>query len=209
MRRLITYALPILFLCASCNKAEFVEVVHLGAVEKEFFLPSSTVEDTLTLITNTHYHVEIVEGEDWLALAGSGFIPLSRKEIPFRCEANRNFRRTAKVTLSAATRVDTVYIRQEGALEDKVTLIEDTFDVPAQGGTYTTEVICYRYPDNVLLDISAPNLITAKYSDKQLSITVGPATERDPKTYTVTAYYIDGWGERVTATATLNQKPRL
>ena len=194
---------------AGCNKAEFIEVVHLGAVEKEFFLPSSTIEDTITLVSNTHYMVEITEGEDWLTLAGSGFIPLSRKEIPFRCEANHNFRRTAKVTLSAATRVDTVYIRQEGALEDKITLIEDVFEVPAKGGTYTTEVICYRYPDNVLLDISAPNLISAEYSDKRLTITVGPATERDPKTYTVTAYYLDGWGERVTAVATLNQKARL
>ena len=193
----------------SCNKAELVDIVHLGAVEKEIKVPSTTVIDTIALISDVHYEVAIIEGGDWLTLGATGLFPLSRKEIPFRCEANYGFRRTGKVTLSAASRVDTVYIRQEGALVDEVVLLEDTFEVPATGGTYTAEVVCHRYPDALNVDISSPNLIEAEYKDGFLTVTVGPATAKDPRSYTVTLYYMDGWGERVTAVATFNQKPRL
>lgn len=208
MRRLIIYILPLLMFF-SCNRAELVDIVHLGAVEKEIKVPSTTVTDTIALISDVHYEVAIIEGEDWLTLGATGMFPLSRKEIPFRCEANYGFRRTGKVTLSAASRVDTVYIRQEGALVDEVVLLEDNFEVTAAGGTYTAEVVCHRYPDALNLDISAPNLIEAEYKDGFLTVTVGPATAKDPKSYTVTLYYMDGWGERVTAVATFNQKPRL
>lgn len=208
MRRLILYMSPLLMFF-SCNRAELVDVVHLGAVEKEMKVPSTTVLDTIVLVSDVHYEVEIIEGGDWLTLGATGMFPLSRKEIPFRCEANYGFRRTGKVTLSAASRVDTVYIRQEGALVDEVVLLEDNFEVTAAGGTYTAEVVCHRYPDALNLDISAPNLIEAEYKDGFLTVTVGPATAKDPKSYTVTLYYMDGWGERVTAVATFNQKPRL
>lgn len=172
-------------------------------------VPSTTVIDTIRLVSDVHYEVNVVEGSDWLSLGATGLFPLTRKEIPFRCESNYGFRRTGKVTLSAASRVDTVYIRQEGALVDEVELWDNIFDVSSEGGTFSTEVICHRNREELKIDISAPNLIEAEYKDRFLTFTVGPATSRDVKSYTVTIYYIDGWGEKVTAVATINQKPRL
>lgn len=208
MRRLMLYLLPLLLIC-SCNRAELIDIVHLGAWEKEMKVPSTTVIDTIRLVSDVHYEVNVIEGQDWLTLGATGLFPLSRKEIPFRCESNYGFRRTGKVTLSAANRVDTVYIKQEGALVDQVALWDKTFEVPVDGGTFTTEVICHRNREALHIDISAPNLIEAEYKDRFLTVTVGPATSRDPKSYTVTLYYIDGWGEKVTTVATFKQKPRL
>ena len=220
MRRLTLYILP-LMMAIGCNKAETIEVVHLGAVEKEIFVPSTTHIDTISLVTDVHYDVEIIEGEHWLTLGATGMFPLSRKEIPFRCEANYGFRRVGKVTLSAATRVDTVYIKQEGALADVITLIpqgqnlpEDeiakaVFEVPADGGRYTMEVECCRHPVALSVEVSSTAMLETEYRDGFLHVTVAQTVQKDPKTYTVTLYYLDGWGERVTAVATFNQKPRL
>lgn len=208
MRRLIIFILTSL-IAFGCNKPELIDIVHLGAYEKEMKEPSTTAIDTIRLVSDVHYEVEVVEGKDWLTLGATGMFPLSRKEIPFRCEANYGFRRTGKVTLSAASRVDTVYIRQEGTLIDEVVLMEDTFEVSAAGGVYTTEVVCHRYPDALKIDLSSQSMLEAEYKDGFLTVKVAAAIARDPKSYTVDVYYTDGWGERVTAVATFNQKPRL
>lgn len=200
----------ILMLCMfpACNKGEMIDVVELGAVEKEIFIPAGAGSGSIEVISNVPYRVEIVSGGDWLTLGGTGMFPSSRTDIPFRYISNQSFKRTAKVTLSAETRVDTVFFRQEGALADRVSLERKTFSVPAAGGTYTTPVECFRYPDGLLTETSSPSMVEVQYEDGILSMTVAPATARDPKEYTVTVYYLDGWGERASASATLYQEAR-
>ena len=111
-----------------CNKAELVEIVDLGATEKEIFVQSRTTDGAISLVTNLPYEVEVAEGGDFLTLAGSGLMPISRTEIPFHCDSNPGFRRTAKVTLSSLSRTDTVYVRQEGALSERVSLFNSSFN---------------------------------------------------------------------------------
>lgn len=113
----------------------------------------------------------------------------------------------AKVTLSASDRVDTVYVKQEGPLTDRISLKDKSFNVPSEGGTYTTEVECFRYPDGMLVDLSNPAW-EASIQGNILTVKAAPATSRDPKVYTVTVYYLDGWGERAEAVATFNQSAR-
>ena len=206
MRRFILYLLP-LFVLMSCNKGDFLEIVRLGAVEKEMTVSSGAVEDTIKLVTNMPYKVQVVEGNEWLNLAATGEMPSSRLEIPFRCQENISWRRMAKVTLSANERTDTVYIRQEGPLRDRLYLNDSEFDVPAEGGTYTTAVECFRYPDGVMVEVSSP-MLTASVSGGILTVRVAPTKSRDPKTYTASVYYIDGWGEHASAVVTFNQKPK-
>lgn len=207
MRRTSLY---ILLICAlsACNRAELVDIVELGATEKEIFLPTGAEDGSIGLLTNVPYRAEVLSGKDWLKLGGTGLMPATRTEIPFSCEANQSFRRTARVTLSAGNRIDTVFIRQNGALADRISLEKKTFEVPASGGTYSTAVECFRYPEGLLMDISAPTVIQAEYQDGILRFTVAPAVARDPKTYTIDVYYLDGWGQRASAIATINQEAR-
>ena len=207
MRRTLLYIIPLCALLA-CNRAELVDVIELGATEKEIFLSTGAEDGAIGLLTNVPYRAEVISGEDWLLLAGSGMMPATRTEIPFRCEVNQGFKRTAKVTLSAGSRIDTVFIRQNGALADRISLEKKTFEVPASGGNYSTPVECFRHPEGLLLDISAPTAIQAEYRDGALFFTVAPATARDPKTYTIDVYYLDGWGQRASAIATINQEAR-
>lgn len=196
-----------LLLFAGCNQAELVDIVRLGAKEKEMTLAPSTVEDTIRLVTNMPYSVRVVSGEDWIKLAGYGLMPPSRTEIPFRCEANMGWRRMAKVALSAGSRADTVYIRQEGPLQDRISLKDKSYNIPAAGGTYKTEVECFRYPDRLLVDCSNKSW-EASLESGVLTVIASPATSRDPKTHTVTVYYMDDWNEQAAAVATFNQAAR-
>ena len=113
----------------------------------------------------------------------------------------------AKVTLSHSTRVDTVCIKQQGALLDRVALKYNSFEVPAGGGTYSTEVECFRSPVNLLVETSVSGW-QASVQDGVLTVVAAPAASRDPKNHTVTVYYIDGWGERAAATAVFIQAPK-
>ena len=206
MRRFILYLVPLVLL-SGCNQGEFVDIIRLGALEKEITLSSGVSADTIKLITNVPYEVRVVSGADWLTLAGTGMVPSSRVEIPFRCKENIGWRRMAIVTLTASSRTDTVYVKQEGALKERIALKESLFDVPAEGGTYTTEVECYRYPDGILTEVSSRNL-SASVANAVLTVTVAPTLARDPRSYTASVYYLDGWGEHAAATATFNQAAR-
>lgn len=208
MRNFLFYTIPLLLFCA-CNRGELIDVIELGAVEKEIIAPAGTSEGVITLLTNVPFEACVVDGGDYLLLRGSGLMPRSRTEIPWHLDANQSFKRTAKVTLSAGTRVDTVFIRQEGALADRVAVETKSFEVPASGGRYSTAVECFRYPDRLSLDISSSDAVQAVYLDGNLDITVAPSRSRDPKTYTVMVYYLDGWGERAFDTVTIHQEERI
>ena len=206
MRRFILYLLSF-FVLTGCNEGDFLEIVRLGAVEKEMIVPAGAVEDTIILVTNMPYQVQVVEGNEWLKLAATGAMPSSRLEIPFSCQENISWKRMAKVTLSANERTDTIYIKQDGPLKDRLWLDDSEFDVPAEGGTYTTAVECFRYPDGVMVEVSSP-MLTASVSGGILTVNVAPTKSRDPKTYTASVYYIDGWGEHASAVVTFNQKQK-
>lgn len=210
MRRYIQLLVSILVLAsfaASCNYDEMVDVVALGAEEKEMFIPARPGIDTISLVTNVPYEVQVVQGASWLKLGGTGRVPSARKEIPFVFDANYGYRRMAKVTLSAATRTDTVFVKQEGPLEDRVYLSEKTFDVPSEGGRYSTEVECVRYPDGLQVE-STSRYVQAVYSKGRLDVSVAPSRSKDILSYTVTVYYIDGWGDRVCDQAVFTQKAK-
>ena len=97
--------------------------------------------------------------------------------------------------------------RQEGPLRDRLYLNDSEFDVPAEGGTDTSEVECFRYPDGLQVEVSSP-MLTASVSGRVLTVRVAQTKSRDPKTYTASVYYIDGWGEHASAVVTFNQKPK-
>ena len=203
------FCLMLLLFCCACNQGELIDVVELGAVEKELFAPSGTSEGVIPLLTNVPFEACVVDGGDYLLLRGSGLMPRSRTEIPWHLDANQSFKRTAKVTLSAGTRVDTVFIRQEGALADRVAVEIKSFEVPASGGRYSTAVECFRYPDRLFLDISSSEAVQAVYQNGNLDISVAPSPSRDPKTYTVIVYYLDGWGQRAFDTVVIHQEATI
>lgn len=209
MRQYLTIIVWIPFVLAGCNKAEFVDIVALGWTEKMITVSERTMDGSASLLTNKPYTARVCAGNDWLSIPAEGLMPSARKEIPFHCDANMSFKRTGKIVVSAGTRVDTLFVRQSGALQDRISLSKTSFSATQSGGTFRTEVECFRYPNALLLDVSAPNAVQAFYKEGLLEITLAPATSKDPKTYTVTIYYIDGWGERASANVTINQEASI
>ena len=206
MRRFrLTIAL-LLPLFAGCNKAELVDIIKLGWTEKIISISERTSDGAAQLIANRPFNVKVEEGSEWIHLPVEGLMPSTRKEIPFRCEANQSFKRIGKIILSAGTRVDTLFIRQEGALQDRISLANKTFSVSKYGGSFRTEVECFRYTDNLNVETSVPSMVSAYIVDGWLNIKVAEAVARDPKEYTVTVFYLNGWGERTEAVLTLQQE---
>ena len=52
MRRFILYLVPLVLL-SGCNQGEFVDIIRLGALEKEITLSSGVSADTIKIVSET------------------------------------------------------------------------------------------------------------------------------------------------------------
>lgn len=193
-------------LMISCNYDEKVEVVCLGAREKTVLLSMSAAIDTISLVTNVPYEMYVVAGGEWLELAAEGLIPSYRKEMPFTVSDNSGYPRMAKVLLRASGRTDTVYVRQDGPLVDRVSVLDKTCTMGAAGGSFSTEVECLRYPDGVMVEVSLPKAVSsAVCAGGRLDVEVAPNLSRDSRVFTVKVYYMDDWNVQAYDTVTISQ----
>lgn len=205
MRRVMLFM--ILMIAVSCNYDEMVEVVAFGVRNKDITVPAAASQGKIEIISNVNYNVEMIDEADWCTLSASGYISSACEELSYSCQADMGYSRMARVKLWHESRVDTVYIRQQGALKDRVSLYSKSFEVPSSGGEYDTEVECFRCPDRLMVEVSDPEMVQATYAEGRLYVTVAPAVSRYAKTYSVVVYYIDGWGKRASDTAIFIQEP--
>ena len=206
MRRLVFFIM--ILAVVSCNYDEMVDVVAFGVRNKDITVPATASQGRINIISNVNYNVEMIDQADWCTLSAVGYISSQCKEISFSCQADMGYSRTARARFWHGERVDTVYIRQEGALKDRVSVYDKTFEVAAVGGDFCTAVECFRCPESLKVEVSDDDMLQAYYADGYLYVTVAPSKSKVTQTYTVEVYYIDGWGKRAADIVTFIQKPK-
>ena len=85
-------------------------------------------------------------------------------------------------------------------------LSESCIDVPAEGGSYSVDLLTNVLQRDLKVETSNAKVCRSIVLDNnRLSFDVAPAT-RDTKTYTITVYTVDGWGEKVETILSVIQK---
>ena len=206
MRNLAILLSLLCFILTGCwDKAEFVKPVSLGAREKTIVLKDCEYGDsTFHLISNVDYRLEILSGEDWLTITEAG-----ADSICFSFPSNNGFKRSADIRLSYGHRIDDLKVKQPGKYEMRVELTEKSIEVPVEGGSYQVDVLTNVLQRDLCVEVSsARNVTDVSLVNNRIFFTVPPTGSFNPRTYTVTVYASDGWGERVEAVLELHQKPK-
>lgn len=202
---IILFAALSVVLTGCWNEPEYIDVIRLGARNKIITLETPEYGDSaFYLISNVDYKLELVSGEDWLTI-----VEATEDSIVFSYPSNNGFRRSAELTISYDTRVDYLKVLQPGKHEMKMELSEASIDVPAEGGSYSVDLLTNVLQRDLEVEVSNAKVFrNVVLENNRLSFDVAPATSRDTKTYTVTVYTVDGWGKKVEAILSVIQKSK-
>ena len=221
MRKYIFICVIAALAAISCSKqkGEPVRMISLGAREKSVECPVeySACEFYVYAVeyvnssdcTPIDYEAEILDDVSWVSFAdnGSGFIVKNGSgPLRLRLDANTGVRRSARVVLRAEGRTDSLRVRQEGVIHEYIRVNGDFPMVPASGGTYEAVVETNVLP--ALLKVSGSAGISEwEMAHNVVTFTVGQSPSRDRRDLTLTVSTVDGWGETVSGSVTLQQEP--
>ena len=210
---LILLASAVMMLTSCWDKAEYVELVKLGVciektVDKDYKildLPSYEYgEAKIDIISNVDYNLQVIDEQEWLHVDKA-----EMDAIYVSYPSNNSFARSAKMVLSYGERVDTLCVRQPGRYTMNISFAENDLLVPAEGGRYAVDVLTNVLRRDLAFEVSNSKVVrNVQLSNNSLEFEIMPATSRDTKTYTITVYAIDGWGEMVETVLTVIQKSK-
>jgi hypothetical protein len=216
----LLYILAVLVL-ASCTrqKAEYVRMISLGASEKVLECPVEYSECEFHVYADEYlnskdcspigYEAEILDDASWISFGDNGTRFINKKgsgALRLRLDANSGLRRSARVVLRAEGRTDTLSVRQEGVYREYIRLKGEYDAVPAEGGTYEALVETNVLPAFLKVSGSA-GIDDCALAHNVVTFVVGPSPSRDRRNLTVTVSTVDGWGETVSGSVTLQQEP--
>ena len=206
---------------AACTNvdAEDIDLVKLGALEKEFIVEADANSFDIDIYTNGAYHIERINESDWLSLA-CGETTDGKATITAECEFNEDFKRKAGIVLCSDvdSRRDTLYIKQKALIDARIAFANSSIIVPGAGGenksvietnvpfsdiTVETE---YSDPENTDW-IQEIEIVDAESEERELVITLdaNPA-EEVPRSAAVSLSFTDGWDETVSVEFNLLQR---
>ena len=206
---------------AACTNvdAEDIDLVKLGALEKEFIVEADANSFDIDIYTNGAYHIERINESDWLSLA-CGETTDGKATITTECEFNEDFKRKAGIVLCSDvdSRRDTLYIKQKALIDARIAFANSSIIVPGAGGenksvietnvpfsdiTVETE---YSDPENTDW-IQEIEIVDAESEERELVITLdaNPA-EEVPRSAAVSLSFTDGWDETVSVEFNLLQR---
>jgi hypothetical protein len=202
---IILFALLSVVLTGCWNEPEYIDVIRLGARNKTITLETTEYGDSaFYLISNVDYKLDVVSGDDWVTI-----VEANADSIAFSYPSNNGFRRSAEIVISFGTRVDHLKVLQPGKYEMKMELSELSIEVPAEGGSYSVDLLTNVLQRDLEVEVSNANVCrNIVLENNRLSFDVAPATSRDTKTYTITVYTLDGWGEKVETILYVIQKSK-
>ena len=221
MRKYIFLCVIAALAALSCakQKGEPVRMISLGAREKsvecpveysacEFYVYADEYVNSRDC-TPIDYEAEILDDVSWVSFAdnGSGFIG-KHGSGPLRLllDANTGVRRSARLVLRADGRTDTLAVKQEGVYREYIRLDGEYPMVPAEGGTYEAVVETNVLP--ALLKVSgSAGIDDWEMAHNIVRFVVGASPSRDRRNLTLTVSTVDGWGESVSGSVTLQQEP--
>ena len=208
-------------IAAACTNvdAEDIDLVKLGALEKEFIVEADANSFDIDIYTNGAYHIERINESDWLSLA-CGETTDGKATITAECAFNEDFKRKAGIVLCSDvdSRRDTLYIKQKALIDARIAFANSSIIVPGAGGenksvietnvpfsdiTVETE---YSDPENTDW-IQEIEIVDAESEERELVITLdaNPA-EEVPRSAAVSLSFTDGWDETVSVEFNLLQR---
>lgn len=202
MKKYLSILLAAILCSCESLRPEQVEVVELGIAPEDIIVTETAGEDGVRVIADRAYSLEIIEGSDWLSPGISASDTLS-----FSFKANGGFRRSGRIRISADGRSDEIVVKQKGIYTEKVLLSEHNLTAPAAGESFELRIHSNLPSDYFSVSSSSDDAVTKLLLENYiLSFGVSPTTNRDKRTYTVTVYYKDGWGETVSDTVSITQE---
>ena len=124
-------------IAAACTNvdAEDIDLVKLGALEKEFIVEADPNSFDIDIYTNGAYHIGRINESDWLNLA-CGETTDGKATITAECEFNEDFKRKAGIVLCSDvdSRRDTLYIKQKALIDARIAFANSSIIVPGAGG---------------------------------------------------------------------------
>ena len=219
MRKLFIVCIALAALSCSKQKAEFVRMISLGASEKSAECPVEFGECEFYVYADEYinskdctpidYEAEILGDEGWLTFGDNGLRNIEKNgsgPLRLRLDANTGVRRSARVVLRAEGRTDSLLVKQEGVLREYIRVSGDFPTVPASGGTYEARVETNVLP--ALLKVSgSAGIDDWDMAHNIVRFVVGASPSRDRRDLTLTVSTVDGWGETVNGSVTLQQEP--
>lgn len=190
---LLSIALAALALSCESLRPENPDIIQLGIVPDDIKVAAAAGEDGVRLIADRDYDVAVTSGASWLSVG------LSRRDsLAFRFSENTGYRRCARIRVSAPGREDVLEVKQEGVFHETATLSKHEVSLPVEGGHVSVRLHSNMPSDAFTVECPHKDAITKlQLADYVLSFDVLPTTKRDKRTYVVTVYCTDGWGEQV------------
>lgn len=211
------------FSMQSCeiDDAAKIDLVELGAPQKEFVVDADACSIEIPVYSNGDYHIEkIGEDTNWVTLnkmAGSG-----DETLVADCTFNEEFKRMCGFVLCSDVdeRRDTLYVKQKGLIDAVLQLNNSSIVAAGAGGVTEVDVVTnvpYEYMD-VLINysdqsdttwITSTNITTDPSGGNNCSLQVTTEAnpqEVKPRTAAVTFSFTDGWGDKVSIMVNLVQR---
>lgn len=209
MRRFVFMILPAMVCLNACTehyRPEQIEIVELGATEKVITLADNEPGcEAFKIYANCDWEWKQLSGKEWLTVDY-----VRRDLLQFSFVANNGYDRSARIVIFKDSRADTLQVRQRGVVSYFVMVKEHTGIIPAEGGSFSDVMVETNVPQrDVRVETDSPEQFSELYySGHRLYFSVRPSHERDKKSYKISVYAIDGWGERVEGTLSLIQAAR-
>lgn len=205
----------------SFDETEDIRLVELGTPLEDnvCVVEAEGGEYDLEVYSNGSYHVEMLSESNWLTLSamegnGDGVIKLVTA-------GNEEFKRMTSFVLCSDvdSRRDTVYVKQKGKIEARLSMDNTSMVIPGAGGestaslttnipfSYFTVDVDYGDVENVGWLDPAKVSMSGEGEAKTLSIWSEPNPDDvSVRTASLNLSFVDGWGDKVALDLIIMQK---
>lgn len=205
----------------SFDETEDIRLVELGTPLEDnvCVVEAEGGEYDLEVYSNGSYHVEMLSENNWLTLSamegnGDGVIKLVTA-------GNEEFKRMTSFVLCSDvdSRRDTVYVKQKGKIEARLSMDNTSMVIPGAGGestaslttnipfSYFTVDVDYGDVENVGWLDPAKVSMSGEGEAKTLSIWSEPNPDDvSVRTASLNLSFVDGWGDKVALDLIIMQK---
>lgn len=205
----------------SFDETEDIKLVELGTPLEDnvCVVEAEGGEYDLEVYSNGSYHVEMLSESNWLTLSamegnGDGVIKLVTA-------GNEEFKRMTSFVLCSDvdSRRDTVYVKQKGKIEARLSMDNTSMVIPGAGGestaslttnipfSYFTVDVDYGDVENVGWLDPAKVSMSGEGEAKTLSIWSEPNPDDvSVRTASLNLSFVDGWGDKVALDLIIMQK---
>ena len=214
--------ISVLALTVACryDDATPVNLVELGATQKEYIIDEDGGSVKIAVYSNGAYHIDSLDESPWLSLdrtSGEG-----DDSLKVTATMNEEFKRMSRIVLcsNVDSRRDTISIKQKGALTAALTKENTSIVLPGAGGTVTESVstnvpfsymnVDIEYPEGAPSGwVSSVNIDDTPLTDGSHALSISADANPDatvPRTATINLSYTDGWGDNVSVLLNLVQR---